>query len=128
MSHELGSRDFDNLFAGSNQLPVSDGETLVNSADTVVRGQVMGKITTGGEWARYKSGNSDGTEIPRGIAAEAADGTAAAVPVVVYKTGEFNKNALVFDGSDTLTEAVKNQLQDVNIHTKDSVDTDGVHS
>ncbi len=128
MSHELGSRDFDNLFAGSNQLPVSDGETLVNSADTVVRGQVMAKITSSGEWARYKSGGSGGQEIPRGIAAEAADGTAASVPVVVYKTGEFNKNALVFNGSDTLTEAVKNLLQDVNIHTKDSVDTDGVHS
>ena len=124
---ELGERTFDNLFVGSAQDAVSDGETLVNSADTIVRGQVMGKITTGGKWARYKSGNSDGTEIPRGIAAEAADATAADVPCVVYKTGEFNTRALVFDGSDTLTEAVKNLLQDVNIHTKTSLDTDGVH-
>ncbi|MDX1602018.1 MAG: head decoration protein [Salinimicrobium sediminis] len=126
---ELGERTYDNLIAGTNQLEVSDGETLL-ADEVAVRGQVMAKITASGKWVTYKSGGAGGEEIPRGIAAEDVDASdpSADAPITIYKTGEFNENALVFDGVDTLTEAVKNQLQDVNIHTKGSIDTAGVHT
>ena len=129
MSHELGERQFDNLIAGSAVETVSDGETLL--ADEVsVRGQLMAKITASGKWVTFKSGGAGGEEIARGISAETVDASnpSADAPTVIYKTGEFNENALVFDGGDSLTEATKNALQDVNIHTKPSIDTAGVHS
>lgn len=122
-----GERVFDNLIYGSNQLVVSDPENIATN-DIGVRGQVMGKITGSGKWIKYKSGAGDGSEIPRGIAAEDYDATPSGVKSVIYKTGEFNENAIVFDGGDTLTEAVKNQFQDVNIHTKSGIDVDGVHN
>ena len=122
-----GERTFDNLIVGSAVETVSNGETLATT-DVSVRGQVMGKITASGKWTKYKSGSADGSEIPRGILAQDADASGADVPCVIYKTGEFNKDALVFDGGDSLTEAVKNLLQDVNIHTQGTIDVAGVHN
>lgn len=124
---ELGTRSYDNLIAGSAVETVSTGYILL-TGQVVVRGQMMGRITATGKWKKYQSASVDGSEIPRGVSAEAIDATAADKKIVIYTTGEFNKNALVFDGGDTLTVAVKNLLQDVNIHTKDSVSVTGVHS
>ena len=126
MSHEIGTNTPDTLFAGSNQLPVSDGETILQG-ENVVRGEVLGKITASGKWVTFNLGNANGSEIPRGIASEDINAAASDMESVVYKTGEFNANALVFS-ADSLTEAVKNLLQDVNIHTKPNVDTSGVHN
>ncbi len=109
----------DNLVAGSTQL-VTD-TVIVASSAALVRGAVLGKITSGGKLILSATGAGDGSEVANAILAEDCDASGGDVSgVVVYVKGEFNENELTFGtGHDATT--VKPQLRDLGIFTKSAV-------
>lgn len=109
----------DNLVAGNTQL-VTDSVTIV-SGQTIVRGTVLGKITTGGKFKLSLTGSTDGSEIPYVIAAEDVDASAADVTnAAVYIKGEFNAAALTL-GTGHTADTVKDGLRAVGIYVKSAV-------
>jgi len=109
----------DNLVAGDTQL-VTDSVTIA-SGQTIARGAVLGKITTGGKFALSLSASSDGSETPYAVAAQDVDASAADVTnVAVYIKGEFNANALTLGAGHT-ADTAKDGLRAVGIYIKSAV-------
>lgn len=109
----------DNLVAGDTQL-VTDSVTIV-SGQNIVRGAVLGKITTGGKFALSLSTASDGSETPYAVAAEDVDASGGDVTnVAVYIKGEFNAGALTL-GTGHTADTAKNGLRAVGIYVKNAV-------
>lgn len=110
----------DNLFAGWVQPVNSGSETIASGQGVLVRGTVLGKITASKKLGKVDSTLSDGSEVIYAILAEDVDATSADVVTPVYYTGEYNKNELVFGGSDTAdTHATK--AREIGIFFKDVV-------
>ena len=109
----------DNLIAGTTQL-VTDSVTIASSA-ALVRGAVLGVITSGGKYILSATAAGDGSETAYAVLAEDADASGGDVTgVAVYIKGEFNENALSFGvGHDAAS--VKPQLRAVGIFTKSAV-------
>jgi hypothetical protein len=74
-------------------------ETL--DAGSVVRGEVLGKITSGGKVIASVGGGSGGSEVPYGIAAHDADASDGDVQVLVYIRGNFNELRITMGGTHT---------------------------
>lgn len=62
----------------------------------------------------------DGSEVAKYILPEDVDTTAGDVTVACYKTGIFNRDALIFGGDDTPADH-EAELRDVGIHLRDSI-------
>ncbi|MCK5614110.1 head decoration protein [Candidatus Pacearchaeota archaeon] len=114
---------YDNLFAGSNVLPVSQPITLI-TGQNLVRGALLGRITASGKWNLSLLAAVDGSQVPRAILAKDTDATSADVETASYETGEYNQNGLTFGTGHTVANT-KDALRDLNIHLKDPVDVDG---
>ncbi|MDT2231226.1 head decoration protein [Paenibacillus larvae] len=109
---------YDNLIAGGVSPVVSKGET-VKSGGVYLRGTVLGRITEGGKLVPVDSSKTDGSERPYAVLAETVDAKEDKA-ATVYLTGEFNKDALIFGGSDTVDkhEVV---LREIGIFVKTTV-------
>lgn len=100
-TYEVGA---DNLFAGTQVQPVVADEVLLDKGidGVVARGTALGKITATGRYVPVDSTAEDGSAEIVCILAETvtvqADADRAAP---AYFTGEFNRNAIIFGGSDT---------------------------
>lgn len=114
--------EYDDLIAGDNVGPVTDGRiTVVSGAGVLVRGTLLGKITTGGKYQTSLSGASDGSQTPVAILANDVDASAADVTnVLVYTSGEFNERAITF-GTGHTAASTRDALRARGIHLKDSV-------
>lgn len=114
--------EYDDLIAGDNVGPVTDGRiTVVSGAGVLVRGTLLGKITTGGKYQTSLSGASDGSQTPVAILANDVDASAADVTnVLVYTSGEFNERAITFGAGHTAA-STRDALRARGIHLKDSV-------
>lgn len=93
--------------------PVVTESVVVPTGQTILRGTVMGKITSGGKLIKSLSGASDGSQTPYGIAVEAIT-TSGDVTTLVYTSGVFNSNALDLGASHTLA-SIKAALRDKGI-------------
>lgn len=122
---ELGEYTSDNLIAGDMSL-VTQQETVV-SGQNVVRGTVMGQITASGKISIVNSANSDGTENPYCVMAEDVDASLADDVGITYQTGQFNENALVFGGADTIATH-RAAMRQLNMHGMPSMDVAGTLS
>lgn len=93
--------DMDDLIAGD--YPVQTTSVTVVSGQNVVRGTVMGRITSGGKYAASVRGTaSDGSEVAVGIIAvdcDASGGDKTNVPLFV--SGEFNTAHCTLPGTHT---------------------------
>ena len=94
--------------------PVVTESVVVPTGQTILRGTVMGKITSGGKLIKSLSGASDGSQTPSGIAVEAIT-TSGDVTTLVYTSGVFNSNALDLGASHTLA-SIKAALRDKGIY------------
>jgi len=91
----------DNLFAG-HEIPVLvKGVTLEAGQGELKRGTVLGKVAATGKYKAVNSANENGSEVADCILADDVDTTTGDVTAVAYKTGHFNRKALVFGGDDT---------------------------
>jgi hypothetical protein len=118
VTDEGTTNDNDNLFAGEFQRQVRK-VTLI-SGQNVVRGTVLGRITTGGKYNKSLSAASDGSEVPRAIAAHDMDATAGDKELMVYETGDFNELALVLGASHTIA-SIRDGLRDMSIFLKRNI-------
>lgn len=91
------------IFAGSSDV-ITKPVTLVSGAGTVVRGQVLGRITASGKFTKHAPAAVDGSQTAVAIAAFPADATSADAALAVYVAGEFAMDQLVWH-ADTDTEA-----------------------
>lgn len=116
MGVKIDSHVQDNLETGD--LPSQTYDYQIKEDALFVRGQVLGLVTGTGLLAKYKSGNSDGTENPHSIAVHDAAETVAD-RAAVYVFGSFNSNKLVFDGADVVADVLE-ALRDRGIYLKAS--------
>ncbi len=109
----------DKLIAGD--YPLVTGEVTIVSGQNLARGALLGKITASGKYTLCDSGASDGSQVPKGILAEAVDASAADVThAPYYLAGEFNEAAIAFGGTDT-ADTHREALRDLSIYLKETV-------
>lgn len=108
----------DSLFAGD--YPVVGESVTILSGQTLVRGSVLGKITSGGKFILSLSGASDGSETPEAILLEDCDASGGDAVAPVALTGEFNEDALTIGTAHTAA-SIKQGLRDKGIFLKSPV-------
>lgn len=74
-------------------------------------------------WKKSVATAVDGSQVPAGILAEAADASGGDVNGGVYLTGEFNENRVIYDVSFTLA-ALRDLLRPLNIFLKSAIIAD----
>ena len=96
----------DRLLAGDAK-PVTEKVVLtdIDTSGPLVRGTVLGQITTGGKWGICLNAEATGSEVARGILLEDADPTGADVDAMIYRAGQFNQDALTFGLGTTIANA-----------------------
>jgi len=115
-----GAYSPDSLLAGETNLVTRKG-TLI-SGENLVRGALLGKITSGGKLNLSLSAAVDGSEVPFGILAEDADASAGDVECVLYVKGHFNEDSITYGTAHT-ADSVREGLRDIGIHTESTVAT-----
>ena len=113
------SIDPDNLLAGDTPKPKTVS-AILTKGEVVVRGHVLGRVTADGKLLICLNAATDGSEVPRAIAAEAMDATDPEKKMLVFVEGEFNQDRLTFGAGTTIANSLV-PLQDVNIHLVDPV-------
>lgn len=96
-----GTYSPDQLIGSNSELLESRKYTLV-SGQNVLRGTVLGVITTGGKLSKSLSAASDGSQTPFGIAVDDVDASAGDKEILVYVRGNFNEHALIVGTAHTL--------------------------
>jgi hypothetical protein len=114
-----GSHSPDNLIAGDQINPITLSVTLV-SGQNIVRGTVLGIITSGGKYTTSLSAASNGSQTPKAIAAEDCDASGGDKTTLVYIAGVFNQNELTLGTAHTIA-SIREGLRDNGIYLKDSV-------
>jgi Bacteriophage lambda head decoration protein D len=110
----------DQLIAGRFPL-VTDTVTLI-SGQNLSRGAVLGQITASGKYTLSLSAASDGSQTPVAVLADTGNASGGDISVGIYRTGEFNANALSFGtGHSATTAATLTALRDVSIFVKSAV-------
>jgi len=110
----------DNLFAG-HEIPVLvKGVTLEAGQGELKRGTVLGKVAATGKYKVVNSANEDGSEVADCILADDTDTTTGDATAVAYRTGHFNRKALIFGGNDT-AEMHEQTLRALGIYLSENV-------
>lgn len=113
MSFETNQRDYDNLIVGG--FPATTQRGLLLSGQDVVRGQALGKITSGGKLKTWGSGGSDdGHRTFYALAAEDCDATGGDKAISYYVTGKFLKDNITISG-----EASADDIEDIIATARD---------
>lgn len=111
----IGNFANDNLIGGADIPALTKVVTIKSGAGLLPRGRVLGKITTGDKCVSVDSSKSDGSEKPYCILVRPVDATSADVKAEVYISGQFNREALTFGGTDT-DATHEDGLRDLNIY------------
>jgi hypothetical protein len=114
-----GSYSPDMLIAGDHPVR-SIGVTIVSGAGALVRGTVLGKITTGGKYKTSTSAASDGSQTPVAILGEDVNAASADAIAFVYIAGDFNTSALTIGAGHTAS-SIRDGLAHKSIYLHDPV-------
>ena len=93
---------YDRLIAGDADDLIGRKVTLA-SGQSLVRGALLGKITTGGKYTLSLAVSNDGSQTPDVVLAEDCDATTADAEALVYVRGDFNASAVTFGTGHTAT-------------------------
>lgn len=107
-----GTFNKDQLQAGD--FPIRTSKLVLISGQNVARGAVLGKITASGKLNLSLSAAGDGSQVPHCIAAEDVDATSGDKDIVVYLSGDFNQNKLIFGTAHTIA-STREGLRDLSI-------------
>ena len=97
-------------------LTITAGGTAFVAGDTFTVAIAVGS----GQYIQSVATATDGSQVPAVVLADYADASGGAVNTGAYLTGEFNANALIFDGSFSLA-AITAALAIRNIYVKNAV-------
>ncbi|WZL82676.1 head decoration protein [Vallitaleaceae bacterium 9-2] len=117
---QTGSYEPDNLIVGNTINTSLKGITIASGQGVLNRGTVIGIITASGLGKVCNTASADGSEVASVILADEVDTNEADVVAECYQSGEFNRDALIFGGTDTASDHEK-ELRTVNIILKDAV-------
>lgn len=111
-----------NLFAG-DVMPFVTDSVVIAAGQTLQAGAVLGMVSDTGKYVLMDSTATDGSQNPVAILAQDVDASAGDTIATVYLTGEFNSDALVFGGTDTVDTplwvgTIKDALRMVGIFCK----------
>lgn len=121
MGYEVtGSVSYDNLVGGPEVEILTTGVVLASGQGIVRRGTVIGKITASGKGKKTDKASSDGSQVGRYVLDQDVDTTSGDVMAVCYKTGLFNRNALIFGGTSTAADH-EDELRNAGIFLKDEI-------
>jgi hypothetical protein len=95
------AKAFDALIGGADPAPLQKIVTLLAGQGALKRGAVLGVATASGKAKLVNSASADGSQDAKYILAEDADTTAADINAPAYQAGMFNREYLVFGGTDT---------------------------
>lgn len=116
----FGSTTPDSLFAGTTHPVDTKGITILTGQGILTRGTVIGIITTGGKGKKVDSVSVDGSQVANCILTDDIDTTSADVVTSGYTSGLFNRDALVFGGTDTAATH-ETKLRELGIFLKDVI-------
>lgn len=105
----------DRLIGGTGQTLSKAG---ILNAGTLPRGAILGKLTTGGNYALAAAASTDGSQTPNAILAIDCDASAGTAPCVVYVKGDFNAAACIY-GSGVTEANAYDTLRDAGIYLVD---------
>lgn len=108
----------DHLIAGD--MPVKARRVTIGTSQTIVRGHVLGQITSGGNVIISLSAASDGSQVPRFIAAESITTGGSTAEAIVYEAGDFNEAALTLGASHTIA-SIREGLRGLSIFLSNAV-------
>lgn len=108
----------DSLLTGG--MPPKAIKVTIAASQTISRGHVLGQITSGGNVIISLSAASDGSQVPRYIAAEAITTSGSTAEAIVYEAGEFNQNALTLGASHTVA-SIREGLRGLGIYLTNAV-------
>lgn len=121
LNSNVGTFVPDKLIAGNQISRLVKSVTLKAAQGVVKRGTVLGIITTGGLAVPVDSTKADGSQTANCILCNDVDTTGAAnIGAEAYKTGHFNRKALIFGGTDTAANH-ETTLRGHNIHLSDNI-------
>lgn len=95
----------DNLFFDTKSPVDTKAVVLKSGQGTLKRGTVLGIITATKLAVPVDSTKADGSQTPDSILTDDTDTTAGNTTAVAYSSGTFNRNALIFGGTDTAATA-----------------------
>ena len=107
--------NYDRLVAGD--YPLVTRSVVLLAGENRLRGTLLGKISVGGKYRLSLTASVDGSEVPDAILAKDTDASAADLTTVVYLSGEFNEEAVVYGTAHTKA-SVADGLRDKNIYLK----------
>lgn len=117
----VDTKTYDDLIIPGSR-PLTWDETIA-SGQTLVRGTILGKVTSGGQLKACDQDAGDGSETARFVLPEAVDTTSGAKTRPVYVRGEFNKNhCTLLNPSNTDIDTARDELRAVGIYLLDSVE------
>ena len=121
-NENFGSTTPDNLFADSKHPVDVKAVTLKAGQGVLARGTVVGIITADDLAVPVDSTKTDGSELADSILTDTIDtGAAGATENVVttaYSSGSFNRQTLIFGGTDT-ADKHEDRLRTLGIYLKD---------
>jgi hypothetical protein len=100
-NNNFGSTEPDNLIAGTKHPLDVKGITVLTGQGVLKRGTVLGVITANGKGKKVDSTAADGSQAADCILTDDIDTTGGDVVTSAYISGEFNRGALIFGGTDT---------------------------
>ncbi|HEY1035553.1 MAG TPA: head decoration protein [Pseudoxanthomonas sp.] len=103
----------DDLHAGD--FPIRTRKVTLVSGQNLIRGALLGQITTGGKYTLSASASSDGSQTPKAILADDVNASGGDKDAIVYLSGDFNEDALTY-GTGHTAASVREGLRDLNIY------------
>ncbi len=103
-------------YAGQVNFTIAAGSTAFAVGDSFV----LSWNQSAGNFVLCAKGATDGSQIPAAILADSADATSGPTKVGAFFTGEFNSNAVFYDGSWTLQD-IAAALITRNLHLKSAI-------
>lgn len=117
----IGTSTVDNLIAGDEPCTCCiKGVTVLTGQGILLRGSVLGIITTGGKGKLVAKASVDGSQVAKFILADTIDTTAGDVVAQCYQSGLFNRDALTFAAANTVADHEDN-LRIYGILLKDNI-------
>jgi hypothetical protein len=116
----VANNEPDNLIAGHEVPLLTTGLVILEGQGTLERGTVLGVVSASGKGKLCDNASADGSEVAKYVLPEDVDTSGGDVTLAVWKSGIFNRNAVIFGGDDTPADH-EDELRDVNIHLRDSV-------
>lgn len=111
---DMNEFEYDGLIGGAQPALFTKNVVIASGAGKLGRGTVLGQITASEKYVKVDSTNEDGSQTAKAVLAYPVDATSADVVGTVYWSGRFNRQKLIFGGTDAADDH-EDALRNVNI-------------